>query len=153
MKNIETKWLYDFLTLEACRNFCQAAKDRNLSQPAFSRRIKALESAIGVVLFDRTTSPLQLTEEGRLFHSQTRSLVQQLECNLNELGGDNSFNLPNIKIAAAHSLSLSMLPKLLHSLTTLGGDFIYHVEAIDVVQAVNTLREGKSDFIISFRDE
>ncbi len=26
MKNIETKWLYDFLTLEACRNFCQAAK-------------------------------------------------------------------------------------------------------------------------------
>ncbi|ETJ30883.1 LysR substrate binding protein, partial [human gut metagenome] len=70
-----------------------------------SRRIKALESAIGVVLFDRTTSPLQLTEEGRLFHSQTRSLVQQLECNLNELGGDNSFNLPNIKIAAAHSLS------------------------------------------------
>lgn len=87
MKNIETKWLYDFLTLEACRNFCQAAKDRNLSQPAFSRRIKALESAIGVVLFDRTTSPLQLTEEGRLFHSQTRSLVQQLECNLNELGG------------------------------------------------------------------
>ena len=67
--------------------------------------------------------------------------------------GDNSFNLPNIKIAAAHSLSLSMLPKLLHSLTTLGGDFIYHVEAIDVVRAVNTLREGKSDFIISFRDE
>ena len=43
MKNIETKWLYDFLTLEACRHFSQAAKERNLSQPAFSRRIKALE--------------------------------------------------------------------------------------------------------------
>ncbi|WP_404853346.1 hypothetical protein, partial [Escherichia coli] len=26
MKNIETKWLYDFLTLEACRHFSQAAK-------------------------------------------------------------------------------------------------------------------------------
>ena len=34
-----------------------------------------------------------------------------------------------------------------------GEEFVYHVEAIDVVQAVNTLREGKSDFIISFRDE
>ena len=44
MKNIETKWLYDFLTLEACRHFSQAAKERNLSQPAFSRRIKALEA-------------------------------------------------------------------------------------------------------------
>ncbi|EPV2258077.1 hypothetical protein ACV236_004631, partial [Escherichia coli] len=26
MKNIETKWLYDFLTLEACRHFSQEAK-------------------------------------------------------------------------------------------------------------------------------
>ncbi|EPX1324327.1 hypochlorite stress DNA-binding transcriptional regulator HypT [Escherichia coli] len=153
MKNIETKWLYDFLTLESCRHFSQAAKERNLSQPAFSRRIKALETAIGVVLFDRMTTPLQLTEGGKLFHSQTRSLLQQLECNLGELNGQNLFGLPNIKIAAAHSLSLSVLPKLVHSLTAYGGEFVYHVEAIDVVQAVNTLREGKSDFIISFRDE
>lgn len=153
MKNIETKWLYDFLTLEACRHFSQAAKERNLSHPAFSRRIKALEAAIGVVLFDRTTTPLQLTEEGRLFHSQTRSLLQQLGCNLGELNGQNLLGVPNIKIAAAHSLSLSVLPKLVNSLTAYGGEFVYHVEAIDVVQAVNTLREGKSDFIISFRDE
>lgn len=68
MRNIETKWLYDFLTLEACRHFSQAAKERNISQPAFSRRIKALEAAIGVVLFDRTSTPLQLTEGGKLFH-------------------------------------------------------------------------------------
>lgn len=153
MKNIETKWLYDFLTLEACRNFSQAAEQRNISQPAFSRRIKALESAVGVMLFDRTTSPLQLTEEGKLFHSQTRSLLQQLECNLDELSGHNLLGVPNIKVAAAHSLSLTMLPRLVHSMAAYGEEFVYHVEAIDVVQAVNTLREGKSDFIISFRDE
>lgn len=153
MKNIETKWLYDFLTLEACRHFSQAAEERNISQPAFSRRIKALESAVGVQLFDRTTSPLQLTEEGKLFHSQTRSLLQQLECNLDELSGHNLLGVPNIKIAAAHSLSLTMLPRLVHSMAAWGEEFVWHVEAIDVVQAVNTLREGKSDFIISFRDE
>lgn len=153
MKNIETKWLYDFLTLEACRHFSQVAEERNISQPAFSRRIKALESAVGVQLFDRTTSPLQLTEEGKLFHSQTRSLLQQLECNLDELSGHNLLGVPNIKIAAAHSLSLTMLPRLVHSMAAWGEEFVWHVEAIDVVQAVNTLREGKSDFIISFRDE
>ena len=48
LHNIETKWLYDFLTLEKCRNFSQAAVSRNVSQPAFSRRIRALEQAIGV---------------------------------------------------------------------------------------------------------
>lgn len=48
LHNIETKWLYDFLTLEKCRNFSQAAIIRNVSQPAFSRRIRALEHAVGV---------------------------------------------------------------------------------------------------------
>ncbi|WP_369310076.1 hypochlorite stress DNA-binding transcriptional regulator HypT [Providencia rettgeri] len=153
MKNIETKWLYDFLTLESCRHFSHAAEQRNISQPAFSRRIKALEEAIGVELFDRTTSPLQLSEEGKVFHSQARSLLQQLECNLNELSGHNILSLPNIKIAAAHSLSLTLLPKLVHALSGFGEEFVYHVEAIDVVQVVNALREGKSDFIISFYDE
>lgn len=153
MKNIETKWFYDFLTLESCRHFSHAAEQRSISQPAFSRRIKALEAAIGVELFDRTTTPLQLSEEGKIFHSQTRSLLQQLECNLSELSGHNMLSIPNIKIAAAHSLSLTLLPKLVHSLSDFGGEFVYHVEAIDVVQAVNTLREGKSDFIISFYDE
>ncbi len=42
-------------------------QNSSISQPAFSRRIKALEEAIGVELFDRTTSPLQLSEEGKIF--------------------------------------------------------------------------------------
>lgn len=55
LHNIETKWLYDFLTLEKCRNFSQAAIIRNVSQPAFSRRIRALEHAVGVeLLTDRS---------------------------------------------------------------------------------------------------
>ncbi|HDL6284117.1 TPA: LysR family transcriptional regulator, partial [Mannheimia haemolytica] len=87
MKNIETKWLEDFLTLEECRHFSQAAEKRNLSQSAFSRRILALEEVVGVKLFDRTSIPLQLTEQGKLFHSQTRNLLQQLQNNLDELLG------------------------------------------------------------------
>lgn len=82
LHNIETKWLYDFLTLEKCRNFSQAAVSRNVSQPAFSRRIRALEQAIGVELFNRQVTPLQLSEQGKIFHSQIRHLLQQLESNL-----------------------------------------------------------------------
>lgn len=152
MKNIETKWLEDFLTLEEYRNFSQAAEVRNLSQSAFSRRILSLEDAIGAKLFNRASVPLQLTDEGRLFHSQTRNLLQQLQYNLDELLGQNR-NLPNIKFAAAHSLSLSVMPKLIRQLSSENENFIYSVEAIDVDQTVTTLIEGKSDFIFSFYDE
>ncbi|MFS6801737.1 hypochlorite stress DNA-binding transcriptional regulator HypT [Edwardsiella tarda] len=148
--NIETKWLYDFLMLEACRNFSQAALRRNVSQSAFSRRIQSLEQACGVVLFDRSVSPLPLTEQGKIFHSQVRNLLQQLESNLAELrsGGDPAQQ--RITIAAAHSLSLGLLPSLVK---TLPAQFSYTVEAIDVDRAVDTLREGKSDFIFSYHDD
>lgn len=152
MKNIETKWLEDFLTLEEYRNFSQAAEKRNLSQSAFSRRILALEEVIEAKLFDRTSIPLQLTEQGKLFHSQTRNLLQQLRDNLDELLGHNGHS-PNIKFAAAHSLSLSIMPNLIRQISQKNNHFIYSVEAIDVDQTVNTLIDGKSDFIFSFYDE
>ncbi|AJQ99971.1 MULTISPECIES: hypochlorite stress DNA-binding transcriptional regulator HypT [Hafnia] len=148
--NIETKWLYDFLTLEECRNFSQSAIKRNVSQPAFSRRIRSLEQAAGVSLFNRDVSPLQLTEPGKVFHSQVRNLLQQLESNLTELRGGSDFIEHKIKIAAAHSLSLGLLPSIVKEMPN---HFAYSVEAIDVDSAVNTLREGKSDFILSYHDE
>mgnify|MGYP000113446135 FL=1 len=153
MKNIETKWLEDFLILEETRNFSQAADLRNLSQSAFSRRIISLEEAIGIKLFNRASIPLQLTEEGKLFHSQARNILKQLEYNLDELLGQNSQNKPNITFAAAHSLSLSVMPELIKNINQSNKNFIYSVEAIDVDQTVKTLIEGKSDFIFSFYDE
>ncbi|WP_077553020.1 hypochlorite stress DNA-binding transcriptional regulator HypT [Rodentibacter ratti] len=153
MKNIETKWLEDFLTLEETRNFSQAAENRNISQSAFSRRIIALEESVGVKLFSRGSLPLQLTEEGKLFHSQARNLLKQLQYNLDELQGQNTQNKPNITFAAAHSLSLSVMPKLISDIGQSHHQFIYSVEAIDVDQTVKTLVEGKSDFIFSFYDD
>ncbi|ADO50560.1 hypochlorite stress DNA-binding transcriptional regulator HypT [[Enterobacter] lignolyticus] len=150
LHNIETKWLYDFLTLEKCRNFSQAAILRNVSQPAFSRRIRSLEHAVGVELFNRQVSPLQFTEQGKIFHSQVRHLLQQLESNLTELRGGSDFALRKIKLAAAHSLSLGLLPSIVKQMPT---HFTYSVEAIDVDQAVDMLREGQSDFIFSYYDE
>lgn len=75
LHNIETKWLYDFLTLEKCRNFSQAAVSRYVSQPAFSRRIRALEQAIGVELFNRQVTPLQLSEQENLSFADPPSVA------------------------------------------------------------------------------
>ena len=114
--NIETKWLYDFLTSK-CRNF--PVRQSVASQPAFSRRIRALEQAIGVELFNRQVTPLQLSEQGKIFHSQIRHLLQQLESNLAELRGGSDYAQRKIKIAAAHSLSLGLLPSIISQMPPL----------------------------------
>lgn len=130
--------------------FSQAAVSRNVSQPAFSRRIRALEQAIGVELFNRQVTPLQLSEQGKIFHSQIRHLLQQLESNLAELRGGSDYAQRKIKIAAAHSLSLGLLPSIISQMPPL---FTWAIEAIDVDEAVDKLREGQSDCIFSFHDE
>ncbi|MEQ9891163.1 hypochlorite stress DNA-binding transcriptional regulator HypT [Pectobacterium aroidearum] len=151
LNNIETKWLYDFIVLEEHRSFTLAAEKRNISQSSFSRRIQALEAAVGFDIFDRSALPLQLTEQGRVFHAYIRNTLDDLEYQLNKLhGGDNYKN--KITIAAAHSLSVFIMPELLKDVPD-PQEKIFYVESIDVDEAVLNLKEGRSDFIFSFYNE
>ena len=50
-------WLEDFLALAASGNFSRAAEERHMTQPAFSRRVRALEEWLGAELFDRSEQP------------------------------------------------------------------------------------------------
>ena len=62
-------WLEDFLALTTTGNFSRAAAERNVTQPAFGRRIKALEEWLGVELFDRSSQPVRMTSTGE-WHDQ-----------------------------------------------------------------------------------
>ena len=43
---MDCKWLEDFLALSQHGNYSQAAAQRHITQPALSRRIKALEEVL-----------------------------------------------------------------------------------------------------------
>ena len=47
------------------RSFSSAAKKLYISQPALSNSIKRVEDKVGTPLFDRSTSPIQLTDVGQ----------------------------------------------------------------------------------------
>jgi DNA-binding transcriptional LysR family regulator len=70
------------------RGFCHAATNRSvssaarrmfLSQPSVSQQIQALESEMGVKLFERRKNGLELTPDGKLFYDMAMPLVEQLE--------------------------------------------------------------------------
>ncbi len=76
--NLESKWLEDFSALAATRSFSQAAERRFVTQPAFSRRIRSLEAALGLTLVNRSRTPIELTAAGQLFLVTARTVVEQL---------------------------------------------------------------------------
>ena len=58
-------WFRDLGNLAQTGNFSQAARLGNISQPAFSRRIQALEAWVGAGLVDRSRHPVKLTVAGQ----------------------------------------------------------------------------------------
>lgn len=57
-RTMETKWLEDFVSLAETRSFSRSAQLRHVTQPAFSRRIQALEAWAGADLVDRSSTLL-----------------------------------------------------------------------------------------------
>ena len=75
---MELIWLEDYLALAETLNFSKAAEARHVTQPAFSRRIRALEDWIGAALFTRTTHSVVLTPAGEHFHNHAEVLTRAL---------------------------------------------------------------------------
>jgi DNA-binding transcriptional LysR family regulator len=68
-----------FATIADVGGFARAAARLNLSQPALSRQIHALEDELGVLLFDRIGRRVRLTSEGEDLLRRSRQLLTDVE--------------------------------------------------------------------------
>ncbi|MCB2077900.1 MAG: LysR family transcriptional regulator [Novosphingobium sp.] len=64
------------LAIAECRNFSVAAERLNISQPALSRSIAALENAYGVRIFDRSRSGVFVTMMGQQILTQAEAILR-----------------------------------------------------------------------------
>ena len=72
---IDLKLVQQAVTLARYRNYARAAEALHLSQPALSRSIAGLESALGVGLFHRTRQGIEPTAFGALLLSRGGALL------------------------------------------------------------------------------
>lgn len=68
-----------FARIAQAGSFAQAARDLGLTRAAISRRIAAIEAAVGLTLFARSTRSLGLTEAGRRLHTRARAVREAAE--------------------------------------------------------------------------
>lgn len=78
-RNMNLRYLRAFATIADAGGFARAAARLNLSQPALSRQIHALESELGVPLFDRIGRRVQLTSEGEDLLRRSRRLLAEAD--------------------------------------------------------------------------
>jgi DNA-binding transcriptional LysR family regulator len=108
-------WLDDFLALASTGNFSRAADDRHMTQPAFGRRVRALEEWLGTELFDRSSQPIRLTQTGEWFHSVAQDLLAQVARVPGEARVVAEASSNSLRFAATHALSFTFMPGWLRS--------------------------------------
>ena len=72
---MELYQLRGFAVVAEVGNLTRAAERLHISQPALSAQIKALEDELGVPLFDRTSSGMQLTVGGRQLLAEAEKVL------------------------------------------------------------------------------
>ena len=151
---MDTKWLEDFISLAQTRSFSRSAATRHVTQPAFSRRIQALEAWLGVALIDRSSYPTRLTPAGDVFYEQALEILEQLRHSRTMLRSRLPDTEDTLRLAVPHLLALTAVPEWLARLrlSRLPGlsQLKARLTAHNVHDAVLQFTDGGSDLLICY---
>jgi DNA-binding transcriptional LysR family regulator len=147
---METKWLEDFVSLAETRSFSRSAQLRHVTQPAFSRRIQALEAWAGTDLVDRSSYPTRMTPAGQTLYAQSLEMLQALQSTRAMLRGHSAAAHDVIEFAVPHTLAFTFFPAWVSSLRQKFGPIKSRLIALNVHDAAMRLVEGGCDLLIAY---
>ncbi len=147
---MEINWLEDFLTLSITRNFSRAAELRNVTQPAFSRRIRNLEYWVGAVLIDRSLFPISLTPAGEAFRKTAQETLDSLRNGREEAQGLMPKSGEVVSIAASHTIAVSFFADWHAALQGRTGAIKARVVADNVAGCIEALITGHCELMLAY---
>lgn len=147
--NLSIKQLRAFIALTETENFTRAAQKINLSQPAFSALIAALEDEVGYRLFDRDTRKVQLNGNGIHFIDIARRLIQSHDDAVVEIKSYATGYKGKIVLAVLPSMAVEWLPQVLAQHHRVHPDI--KVELLDTQwdRCLKAILDGRADLALT----
>lgn len=110
------EWIEDILAVLKAGSMNRAAKQRCLSQPAFSRRIRSIEEYLGVELIDRAHRPAQVRPVIFELEERLENLAFELHDLLNDLRQRDRRTDNRIVVASQHGVATTVAPSVVKHL-------------------------------------
>jgi DNA-binding transcriptional LysR family regulator len=115
---MNTEWLHCFVETVKSKSLLKTSLTLNISQPAASKQIKKLEQTLGVTLFKRSHSGMQLTEAGEELYKRIQPILAELNAIQRDL---QSIERPQqLVLGVLPSLASYYLPSKVVALKQLG---------------------------------
>lgn len=94
-------------------NMTKVGKKLYISQPSISQAIHEIEEEVGTKLFDRIGNKLFLTEEGSVYLSYIRRILNLYEEGIKTIGDISRNESGKIKIGASTTIGIYILPDII----------------------------------------
>ncbi|MEM8812517.1 MAG: LysR family transcriptional regulator [Pseudomonadota bacterium] len=144
-------WFRDLANLAETGSFSRAAELSNISQPAFSRRIKAIENWVGIDLVDRSKHPVALTSAGLQMLEVGEQALMRLESERDQIRKSHGIADQHVvTFGAQHSIGWRFFPAWLKAFEEAFGPVLSRLRADDLPSCLKDLRSGELDFVISY---
>lgn len=141
----------DFVALAEYGSFSKAAQTRFVTQPAFSRRIKTLEEQLGATLFNRSVTPVALTEAGEIFLVHARSVLDLLDKAEDEIQSQITSVDNPVKIMMPSVAAATFFPGWYKNLYDKIDSLKVKISTHSSSKSILNLRKGSSDLAIIVR--
>lgn len=143
---IKLRHLVCFVEVARAGTLIKAAEILNMSQPAATKTIQELETAVGETLFDRSRRNLSLTPSGELFQRYATTSLAALEQGVSALKDARQDTL--IRIGALPTVSAQILPQTVQRFTA--GPLANRIRIITGPNGylLSLLRVGEVDLVI-----
>lgn len=132
-----------FIAVADCASFSRAAERLHLSQPAISKRIAALDEAIGNRLFDRIGRRIDLTDAGRTLLPHARRVLAEMEDGRRALSHLSGTVSGRLSIGTSHHIGLHRLPDVLRAYTQAHPDVDLDIHFMDSEDACEDVAQGR----------
>ena len=93
-----------FVEVVNTKNFGHAARNLGVSPSMLSRRIRAMEQALGVSLIQRSTRSFALTDAGAACYERSRKVIAEAEKIREEVGGHATESSGRVRVGAPFDL-------------------------------------------------
>lgn len=128
------------------RSFSKAAQKLHVSQPWLSSVVKKVEQAIKTPLFDRSTTPISLTEAGRYYIEQTEKVIAIEEATRNHfrsLEGNTQLHIGSSMFFCTY-----VLPRLMSEFKAMYPQIVLYFTEGDNQTLTQKLLDRKLDFFL-----
>ncbi|MEU5227372.1 LysR family transcriptional regulator [Streptomyces toyocaensis] len=148
---VDIGWLESFLALVEHGSFTRAAEAQHVSQPAFSRRIRALEIWFGEPLVDRSTYPVSLTPAGVKVRAGAIETVAAISAVRDEIRGRQRTPRGAVRVAVTHTLATTFFAQWWASCSDQGPVPCVLLPS-NTLDAYDALLHGGCDLLLAYAD-